>query len=75
MRPVLVFCEESYFYYKCGNLDLSFDWVRKLNSYRFMCSSHATTVTCVLLVSIMADSHLSLMHVMSESCVYSNCVI
>jgi hypothetical protein len=38
--------EEAYFHYKHGNGNVSFD--RKINSYGFMYSLCAITVTCIL---------------------------
>jgi hypothetical protein len=35
----------GYFLSDCGNVNVSSDWVRKLNSYKFMHSLHAYSIT------------------------------
>jgi hypothetical protein len=84
MRPVIgVWTEDgmdsthvsskySYFHYKCANIDVSLDI--KINSYGFMHSLHATTITCILQLSTKADSKLLFTHVyiISKTRVYSS---
>jgi hypothetical protein len=55
--------EEAYLHHKHGNVNVSFD--RKINSYGFMYSLCAITVTCILQLTIMTDSQPLLQHVQS----------
>jgi hypothetical protein len=68
INPIQVSHKEGYFQYGYGNINVL---IKKL-SYGFMHGLHATTITCTLKSSIMADSQPSLMNIPSKSCKYSN---
>lgn len=56
MEPIHVCYKKGYFHYECGNLNMFIYWVRKLNSYGFTYTLHATIIICILQWTIMADS-------------------